>query len=92
MKIARQRGWERGPPTSRPKLKPLTDAQAFLAAAVDCFLSAPQFDKIIPRPLEKMTDAQCRNVIRKLQRRFGGLVSITKLRSSFLEEQVEEST
>ena len=73
-----------------PKLKPLTDAQAFLAAAVDRFLTAPEFDEIIPGPLEKMTDAECRNVIRKVRRRFGDGVSMAKLRSAFLEEQIEE--
>ena len=78
------------PTAPSPKLKPLTDAQAFLAAAVDRFLTAPEFDEIIPRPLEKMTDAECRAVIRKLQRRFGGRVSMVKLWRAFLEEQIEE--
>ena len=59
------------------------------AAAVDRFLSAPEFDEIIPGPLEKMTDAECRNVIRKVRKRFGDGVSMAKLRSAFLEEQEE---
>ena len=80
------------PTAPSPKLKPLTDAQAFLAAAVDRFLTAPEFDDIIPRPLEKMTDAECKNVIRKVQRRFGDKDSMVKLWSAFLEEQVEEET
>jgi len=90
MKITRQRGWETRLTAPNPTLKPLTDAQAFLAAAVDRFLSAPEFDKIIPRPLEKMTDAECENMIKKVRNRFGDKVSMAKLRDAFLEEQVEE--
>ncbi|KKN40319.1 hypothetical protein LCGC14_0734760 [marine sediment metagenome] len=77
------------PTAPSPKLKPLTDAQAFLAAAVDRFLTAPEFDEIIPRPLEKMTDAECEAVITKVRRHFGEKVSMAKLRSAFLEEQIE---
>jgi len=90
MKIARQHGWEKGPTAPSPKLKPLTDAQAFLAAAVDRFLTAPEFDEIIPQPLEKMTDAECESMIRKVRKLFGDKVSMAKLRSAFLEEQIEE--